>query len=409
MNQKLLWFTFFFTGMGIIFSGCKEAGPEGDTTGVTDDEIVIGSWGPMTGPAALWGNVVKGMDAYLKLINDEGGIHGRKIRFIYKDDAYDPSRTVPSVRELVQRDEVFAISGGIGTANGMAVKDFLSENGVPWITPMTGAAHFTHPPSDNIFSIFPLYYDEGIAMTKYALNELGATKIGIIYQNDEFGKSGLAAAKFILEQDGKDFVAALPAEVTDTDLSSHIARLKSSGAEVVLIWLLPRQAAIAVGTAAVMDFKPKWLASLVVSDITLMHDITKGAWEGVIFNYPSRSLFNDESNERMMQYKAAFEKYYPEDRWGTFSSSGFMWTEVLVEGLKRAGKDLTRESFLKAISEMDSFTGTSGIPFSFNEEKHLGARAVYLMECVSGTEAKIISEPIEGDVDVLELLSRSES
>ncbi|HMQ07475.1 MAG TPA: ABC transporter substrate-binding protein, partial [Saprospiraceae bacterium] len=148
-----LLFTFSLL-LFISLNSCKTSGPDGDSTGVTDDEIVIGSWGPMTGPAALWGNVVKGIDSYFKLINDEGGIHGRKIKFIYKDDAYDPSKTVPAVRELVQRDEVFAVVGGIGTATNMAVKDFLSENGIPWITPMSGAAAFTHPPSDNIYSVF---------------------------------------------------------------------------------------------------------------------------------------------------------------------------------------------------------------------------------------------------------------
>lgn len=394
-----LLFTFSLL-LFISLNSCKTSGPDGDSTGVTDDEIVIGSWGPMTGPAALWGNVVKGIDSYFKLINDEGGIHGRKIKFIYKDDAYDPSKTVPAVRELVQRDEVFAVVGGIGTATNMAVKDFLSENGIPWITPMSGAAAFTHPPSDNIYSVFPLYYDEGTAMTRYALEELGATKIGIIYQNDDFGKSGLVASRHVLQQGGNDFVASLPAEVMDTDLSSHIARLKSAGAEVVLLWLLPRQAAISLGTAAVMDYKPKWIASMVLSDLALMHDITKGAWEGVIFNYPSRSLYNDENNQRLMQLRDAFQKYYPEDRWSTFSAAGALWTEILIEGLKNTGRDLTRESLLKAMSEMDSFTGTAGITVSFGENKHLGARAVYLMECISGSEVKVLGDIIESNVDI---------
>ena len=112
INLYLIVTILFFT-----ISSCKNSeSATSKTMGVTDTEIVLGAWGPMTGPAALWGNIVKGTDAYFKMVNDEGGIHGRKIKFLYKDDAYDPSRTVPAVRELVQRDEVFAIAGGIGTA-----------------------------------------------------------------------------------------------------------------------------------------------------------------------------------------------------------------------------------------------------------------------------------------------------
>ncbi len=392
-----------------LFNSCKNTeGSAGDVTGVTDTEIVIGSWGPMTGPAALWGNIIKGMDAYYKMINDEGGINGRKIRFIYKDDAYDPSRTVPAVRELVQRDEVFAVGGGIGTATNMAVVNFLEENNIPWVTPMTGATHWTHPTRKNIFTSFPLYFDEGNVMAEYVINDLKASKIGIIYQNDDFGKSGLIGAKYILEKNNLDFVAALPVEITDTDLSSHVARLKDSGAEAVFLWVLPRQAAIILGSSAVIDFNPSWLATLALSDMTLMHEVTKGAWEGVYFNYPAAVMYNDESNEDIMKFKAAYAKYYPGERWGTFSASGFLWSEPLVEGLKRAGKDLTRDSFLEAMSNIKNYKGANGISISFSKEDHLGTRAICIMQCKSAEEATVVSELIEAEADVTEMIEMLE-
>ncbi len=406
MKHSLFQSFFIVILLGCFFSGCKNSGNSestqvtGDTTGVTDTEIVIGSWGPLTGPAALWGNIIKGMDAYYKMINEDGGINGRNIKFIFKDDAYDPSRTVPAVRELVQRDEVFAVGGGIGTATNMAVVNFLEENNIPWVTPMTGATHWTYPTRNNIYTSFPLYFDEGNVMAEYVIKDLQAKKIGIIYQNDDFGKSGLIGAKYVLEQNNMDFAAALPVEITDTDLSSHVARLKESGAEAVFLWVLPRQAAIILGSSAVIDFKPKWFATLALSDMTLMHDITKGAWEGVYFNYPANVMFNDESNATMMKFKAAYAKYYPDERWGTFSASGFLWSEPLIEGLKRAGKNLTRESFLEAMASMNNFEGANGITLNFTKDQHLGSRDLSIMKCINADKAEKIGDLISGSGDI---------
>ena len=394
-----------FVFLAFAFISCNSGDDNSSVSvpGVSDEEIVIGSWGPLTGPAALWGSILKGTDAYFKMINDEGGINGRKIRYIFKDDAYDPSRTVPVVRELVQRDEIFVAAGGIGTANNMAVKDFLAENGVPWVSPMSGATEWSQPPKENIYTSFPVYFDEGDVMAKYAVDELGLKKIGVIYQNDDFGRSGLISAKKVLLDNGLDFVAALPVELADTDLSSHAARLKESGAEAVLLWTTPRHAAIILGTAAVIDLKPTWFASVVLSDMTLMHQITKGAWEGVYFNYPSAVMYNDENSETMMKYKAAFAKYYPEERWGAFPAGGFMWMESLVEGLKKAGPDLTRESFLSAMQNIDGFVGVTGFPISYSADNHLGTRSLSIMKCVSATEAENISGLISGTADYGEL------
>lgn len=388
--------------------GSGEEETAGDVTGVTDTEITIGSWGPMTGPAALWGNIVKGSDAYFKMINEEGGINGRQIKFVYKDDAYDPSKTVPGVRELVQQDEVFAVAGGIGTAPCMAVSGFLGENKVPWVNPMTGATYWTQPPKENIFSVFPLYFDEAQVLTDFAVNQLEAKKVGVIYVNDDFGKSGLVGVEHKLKEFNMEVTVALPVEITDTDLSSHVARLKESGAEAVFLWLTPRHAAIVLGTSAVVDYKPHWMASLVLSDMALMHDITKGGWEGVYFTNASEILVTDESNEQLMKYKATFAKYYPEDRWGTFAGMGFIMNELLVEGLRRAGKDLTRESFLEAMAGINDFKLTGGAPVSFTPDNHLGNRSVCIMRCKSATEAEPMTEMAESTADIMAMIKELE-
>ncbi len=403
------FYSFLFSLIILFIAGCSGSSQNEDgessepVPGVTDTEIVIGSWGPLTGPAALWGNVMKGADAYFKMLNDDGGVNGRQIRFIMKDDAYDPSQTVPAVRELVQRDEVFAVTGGIGTAPGMAVMDFLAENNVPWFCPMSGASAFTNPPKENIYSVFPLYYDEAQVMARFAIDELGSEKIGIIYQNDDFGKSGLVGVQSVLDEKGLEFAAALPVEPTDSDLSSHVARLKESGAETVFLWILPRQAAITMGTSAVIDYAPNWFASLVLSDIALMHNITKGAWEGVYFSYASPVLYSNTENETIAKYKAAFEKYYPEDRWNNFAFTGMILVEAMGEALRRSGRDLTRAGLLEQLSKMNDYTSSVGIPTKFSDQNHLGTRSIFVMRCVSATEAEQISGLVEGNADVAAL------
>ena len=192
----------FLVLASICVYGCSEPIDEGGVRGVTDDTIVIGSWAPLTGPAALWGAVGRGAEAYFEMINEQGGIHGRQIEFVLRDDAYQPSRTVAAVREMVERDRVFAFVAGVGTAPGRAVVDYIMENEVVWVSPATGATHWAYPPRKYLFAQYTPYFDEAAVLVDYVVNELGKTRIGVIYQNDDFGESGLVGAQVALEKHG---------------------------------------------------------------------------------------------------------------------------------------------------------------------------------------------------------------
>jgi len=379
----------------------------GTTTGVSDTEIVIGSFGPLTGPAALWGNIMKGMDACFKMINEEGGINGRQIKFIMKDDAYDPSRTVPAVREMVQKDEVFAFVGGIGTAPCMSVMEYIVEENIPWIPPITGATHWTIPTKKNIFAMLPYYIDEGIIQTKYALDSLGSTNIGIIYQNDDVGKSAVVGAQSVLRERGLDFVAAVPVEITDTDLSSHVARLKDAGADVVLLWTLPRQGVITINNANVINFEPQFIASFILSDMGLMHSLTKGAWEGVIFGSLATPPYQYD-NPVISKFKAAFAKYYPEDRWGLFPYSGFLYAEPFIEAVKKMGDDVTREGLIAALESMSNYD-LQGSTLSFSSSDHQATRSMQLLRCKGVEQYEIVSDYIDSDSDIEALAKELEA
>lgn len=394
--------------MAVIFWGCggatsgetsSETAVKGNTTGVTDSDITIGSFGPLTGPAALWGNIMKGMDAAFKMVNEEGGINGRKINFVMKDDAYDPSRTVPAVREMVQKDEVFAFVGGIGTAPCMSVMDYLVEEDIPWISPISGGTHWSIPIKKNVFSVLPYYIDEGVIQAKYATETIGSTKIGIIYQNDDVGKSAIVGAKSILKEKGLEFVAEVPVEPTDTDLSSHVARLKDSGADVVLLWTLPRQGVITVTNAKVINYNPQFIASFILSDMTLMHNLTKGAWEGVIFGTFAIPPY-DYEDPTIKKQKAAFAKHYPDVRWGVFPSAGFVYAMPFIEALKGMGKDVTREGLIDAMNNIKNLDLGGGLNISFSEDNHQAIRSMYLMKCTGADTYEKLSEYIEADSDI---------
>ncbi len=390
--------------LAILWTACGGGGQQQSAEeeqameiGVTDSTITIGSWGPLTGPAALWGSIPKAMDAYFSYINEQGGIHGRKINFVYKDDGYQPAKTVAAVREMVEQDEVFAFVGGVGTAPCMAVLDYIVENEIPWLTPTSGATHWAYPPKNNVFSMFPLYFDEASTQIDYLVNELGINKIAMIYQNDDFGKSGLVGAQITLRKYDLEFIETVSTELTDADLSSHCARLKESGAEAVIMQLTPRQAAITLGTATVMGYSPQWIANSALSDATLMHQITEGRWEGVIFT--GFSDIYDMTIPNIPEYKAALEKYYPDLRWSTFPAAGMAFAEPMTAALQKVGPDLTRAKFIAAMESLGDYKGIA-LPASFSAGSRQAVRGVYMYKCLGPTEYETIKEYEQADIDI---------
>jgi hypothetical protein len=196
----------------------------GNVPGVTDTEIHIGQWGPQTGPAAPWGAVARGTEVLFQMINDAGGIHGRKIVYHSFDDQYNPARTKAGVKELVESDPgVFAFVGGVGSATGMAVKDYLNERGIVWVGPAAGSLQWITPPQKNLFAVYPLYVEEAKVLVDYLVEKEKKSKIAILYADDEYGENGLALS---CSHDANawpaDYFAGMPAPAADERLILHI-------------------------------------------------------------------------------------------------------------------------------------------------------------------------------------------
>ncbi|MCG8333128.1 MAG: ABC transporter substrate-binding protein [Proteobacteria bacterium] len=380
MKTKLLAAGYVFIAAIFCLTGYALA-----EEGLTDTEIHIGQWGPQTGPAAPWGSVARGSDALFKLINDEGGIHGRKIVYHYFDDAYNPAKTKAGVKQLQESDHgIFAWVGGVGSAPGMAVKDYLMERKVPWITPAAGSLVWIDPPQRYLFPTYPLYIIEAKALVKYAKENMNKKRIAIVYQNDEYGKNGLRGAESQIAQYGMKLVASIPKNLADTDVKPHVAELRKSKADAVLLWVDPGSAARIVGTAAAMKFRPQFMSTSTVSDYPFMVKITRGLWVGVIT--AAFSVLPGDDHPVLNRYKMAYEKYAAKgERWGTFYIAGMSFAEPLVEALKNAGRNLSRERLVQELEKLE-FQGSMG-PVKYgkfdpnNPASRQGQVSVFIARC----------------------------
>lgn len=372
--------------------------------GVTDTEIRIGQWGPQTGPAAPWGAVARGTDAMFKMINEEGGIHGRKLIHHMFDDAYNPAKTMAGVKELQEGKGMFAWVSGVGTACGLAVKDYLMERKILWVGPAAGSLHWISPPEKYLFAVYPLYYIEAKALVKYAVENMKLQKIAIAYQNDDYGKNGLKGVEKQLEQYKLKVTAAVPVETADSDMRPHVEKLKASGAEAVLLWVTPTHAVSIVGTAKAAGYNPQWMSTSTCSDFPLMMAISKGLWEGVIA--ATFGELPDADYPLLKKYKKdAYEKFAAkEERWGLFYYAGMLFAEPLVEAIKRAGRDVTRDKVLKELENMKDFKGIGGKisykPYDKNDPScRQGQKEVFLVQCLKDGQYKKLTDWTEIPMD----------
>jgi len=382
VEKKRLFIGFFVLAMLFISALPVAAAP-----GFDDKEIRIAAWGPQTGPAAPWGTVARGPGVLASIVNEEGGIYGRKVKHFVRDDQYNPAQTKVVVKELVEKYGIFAFVCGTSGASGLAVKDYLAQNKVIWVGPATSIKEYVFPVNPYIFTIMPLYEDEASVLTKYVVEKLKVKEIGVLYQNDPYGKNGLDGVRQRLTKYKLKPAAEIPVEAGEKDLSSQILKFKNAGVKTVMMWVNPTTAVIALKTAATIGYKPQWVASDTLSDFALMHKISGGLWEGVItgaFTQPP-----DSDHPLIVKYRNATKKFAPEERPGLFFLAGMMFTEPLIDALKRTGKNLTTEGCLKALNSTKSFQG-SGPKITWTSKQHQGTDSIMIWKCGPGGSTTVL-------------------
>lgn len=351
--------------------------------GVTAAEVVIGTSQPLSGPAAFWGlPVTGGMDAYLRFINDQGGIHGRKIRLVALDDSYLPTRAVANVRDLVDRTSVFAIVGLLGSTNAFAVRDYIVENNVVWINPLADAnmwAGFRQ--KRNLFVTYVSYVDEGRLLTEYAAKTLGVKTVAVFYQNDLFGQKGMLGVKRGAAATKAKVLATIPYELTDRDFSGHAIKLRESKADAVVIYANPPAASLLVREMAKIGYRPRLLSTSALAD-PAMFTLAGDAWNDVIlaayFPLPGTDRKVDEVLQTIARINPALAR-------NPFNAvAGVSFLEPFLEGLRRTGPNLTRERFIAAMESISNWDGEVVRGVTFGPNRRQGVNKIYIIKSEGG-------------------------
>ncbi|MBB1093410.1 ABC transporter substrate-binding protein [Rhodopseudomonas palustris] len=337
-------------------------------TGATDTEIKIGQTVPFSGPASAYAGIGKTQAAYMRMINDSGGINGRKINLIQYDDAYSPPKAVEQVRKLVEGDEVLLTFQIIGTPSNAAVQKYLNGKKVPQLLASTGATRFTDPKSFPwTMGYNPNYQTEARIYARYILKNHPNAKIGIMYQNDDLGRDYLAGLKAGLgDKAAAMIVAETSYELSDPTVDSQIVKLKAAGVDLFFNASTPKFAAQAIKKVADLDWRPIHILDINASPVssTLKPaglDISKGI---ISVNYgkdPADPQWKDDPG--VAKYLAFMDKYYPEgDKMSTINTYGYSTAQLLVTILKQCGDDLTRDNVMKQAANLKNVTSDLSLP-----------------------------------------------
>jgi ABC-type branched-subunit amino acid transport system substrate-binding protein len=349
--------------LAVPASAQKNYGP-----GVSDSEIKIGQTMPFSGPASAYAAFGNAEAAYLRMINDQGGINGRKINLIAYDDSYNPTKTVEQTRKLVEGDGVLLIFGSLGTAPNSAVQKYLNDNKVPQLFVATGATRFSDPVH------FPWtmpsgasYQTEGRIYGHYILAKQPNAKIGILYQNDDLGKDYVIGLKQALGAKASSMIVAEATyEPTDPRVDSQIVKLKSVGADVFYNISTPKFAAQAIRKTAELGWKPVHILANVSSSVGAVlkpagFEASQGIISVAVIKDPGDPMWDDDPG--MMKWRAFMDKYYPAgDKNSYFSTGGYGTAQLLELVLRNCGDNLTRENVMKQAASMKDLQGDLSLP-----------------------------------------------
>jgi branched-chain amino acid transport system substrate-binding protein len=340
------------------FAASASSARADDTPGITDTEIKIGQTMPYSGPASAYGVIGRAETAYFKMINEQGGINGRKINFISLDDGYSPPKTVEQTRRLVEDEKVAFIFNSLGTPPNAAIRQYLNDNKVPQLFVATGAAMFSDPAHFPwTMGWQPNYQTEAKIFGKHILKTKPDAKIAVLYQNDGFGKDYLIGLKNALGADHAGMVIKEASyETSEPTVDSQIVTLQGSGADVLLIGATPKFAAQAIRKTFDVGWTPvRYMTDVSQSIASVMKpaglDKSKGVITGVYGKDPTDARWKDDPGFK--EYAAFIGKYMtPRDLIDANAVYGFGLGATMMQVLKQCGNDLSRASVMKQAASL---------------------------------------------------------
>jgi branched-chain amino acid transport system substrate-binding protein len=342
----------------LVAVGCGRGDDDGGgDPGISDDEIKIGGSYPFSGPASAYRSIAEGAKAYFDLVNDEGGVDGRKIEFTTLDDAYEPPKAVENARRLIEQDQVFALFNTLGTPNNVAIWDYVNEQEVPHLYVATGASLWGANPEAHPWTIGwqPDYVSEAQAYAQYLGKKNPDAKVAVLYQNDAFGKDLLGGFEEAIKGTDIKIVADESYEVTDPTVASQMAKLADSDADTFLNITTPKFGAQAIAAAHKLGWDVLHIVNNVsASKLLVLEPAGLEASQGLIstayYKDPASGQWDDDP--AMQEYKSAMKKYSRANPEDPFCIFGWGAAQTLVEALNGM-EEPTREALMESVRNMD--------------------------------------------------------
>ncbi|NPU13374.1 ABC transporter substrate-binding protein [Bradyrhizobium sp. 83012] len=337
-------------------------------TGASDTEIKIGNIMPYSGPASAYGVIGKTEEAYFKKINAEGGINGRKITFVSYDDAYSPPKAVEQVRKLVESDEVLFVFNPLGTPSNSAIQKYLNGKKIPQLFVATGATKWNDPKNFPwTMGWQPSYQSEGRIYAKYLLKDKPGAKIGVLFQNDDFGKDYLKGLKDGLGDKAASMIVLEESyETSEPSIDGHIVKLKASGADTFFSVTTPKFAAQAIKKLAEIDWHP---LHIVVNVSASVGSVIKPAGfensQGILSAAYAKDAADAQwaNDPGMKKFTEFLAQYYPDaNKLDSSTVYGYGAAQTLVKVLQMCGDDLTRANVMKQAASLKDFTPDTLLP-----------------------------------------------
>jgi branched-chain amino acid transport system substrate-binding protein len=334
--------------------------------GASNSEIRIGSIQPYSGPASLYGLTGTTQEAYFRMINERGGINGRKVTYISYDDGYSPAKTIEQARKLVESDKVLALFCTLGTATNAAIVKYMNSKQVPHLFLLSGAAKFADPKTHPwTMPWMPNYVAEGRAYAKDILKNRPNAKVGVLYQNDDFGRDYLRGLEEALGDKAKSMIVArLPYETTDPTVDSQLVIIKFAGADVLVLAAVSKFVTQALRKTAEMNWSPtRYISNTAISiDVLKPAGLEKvrGALSAAYMKEPGDPQWNDDAGYKV--YVDFMDKYMPGQPRNNVTAVAYGAAVAIAQVLRQSGDDLTRVNVMKQAANLKNLDVGMALP-----------------------------------------------
>jgi branched-chain amino acid transport system substrate-binding protein len=388
-------------GIAVALAAISGSASAQQAPGVTKDTIKIGILGSLTGPAAIWGTGnLNGAIIAFEDVNAAGGINGRKLEWVIEDDETSPPKAIAAFKKLTGQDQVFAIFGPAASAVSAAMMPVLKEANVPVFISVPSTPAVTEPLVKNVFRSGPLNDRmQGIAVADYVMDRLRGQRIALIRQSDEYGKRGGDSIVERMKQKNTKPVAEEIFGVSDTDFTSQLLKIRETNPDVLIVYGYPSPSAIITRQARQLGVKAKIIGSNATSS-RKYPEIVGQAAAGTL-NVITVAALPESDEPQMLAFRKKFEKRFPnlvkQDRPDLGDVLGYGGALAFIEGLKRAGNDLTREKFIVSLESLKDFRTGITMPTTFSASSHEGNRAARIVEIQENLSRKLVPDVIAAE------------